>query len=138
MIERFVVDASVAVAWVHPAQATAKTHVLLRSIESGAMAEAPALWPLEVANALLVLVRRGKLKDSERTIALNFLNGLSVKLDYEMATHAFTVVSKLAADHSLSVYDATYLELCLRKKLPLGCKDGPLREAAEKCGVKVL
>jgi predicted nucleic acid-binding protein len=138
LTERFVVDASVAIAWVHPAQATAKTNELLGSVETGAMVEAPALWPLEVANALLVLVRRGKLKDSERTIALSSLNRLSVKLDYEMATHALTVVSKLAAEHSLSVYDATYLELCLRKNLPLGCKDGPLREAAEKCGVKVL
>lgn len=132
------IDASVAIAWVHPAQATAITHELLGSVESGAMVEAPAMWTLEVANALLVLVRRGKLRDSERTIALNSLSRLSIKLDFEMATHAFTVVSNLAAEHSLSVYDATYLELCLRKHLPLGCKDGPLREAAEKAGVKVL
>ena len=132
------VGASVAIAWVHPAQATAETNRLLGSVESGAVVEAPALGPLEVANALLVLVRRGKLKNSERTMALNSLHRLSVKLDYEMATHAFTIVSKLAADHSLSVYDAKYLELCLRKNLPLGCKDGPLREAADKCGVKVL
>lgn len=138
MTDRFVVDASVTIAWVHPAQATAKTNELLGSVETGAMVEAPALWPLEVANALLVLVRRRKLKDSERTSALNSLNRLSVKLDYEMATHVFTTVSELAAEHGLSVYDATYLELCLRKNLPLGCKDGPLREAAEKCGVKVL
>jgi predicted nucleic acid-binding protein len=138
LTERFVIDASVAIAWVHPAQATAITHELLGSVEAGAVVEAPALWTLEVANALLVLVRRGKLKDSERTIALNSLSRLSIKLDFEMATHAFTLVSNLAAEHSLSVYDATYLELCLRKHLPLGCNDGPLREAAEKAGVKIL
>jgi predicted nucleic acid-binding protein len=138
MTEHFVVDASVAIAWVHPAQATAKTDELLGAVEAGSLVEAPALWPLEVANALLVLVRRGKLQDSERTTALNWFTRLSVKLDYEMANLAFTEVSELAAEHGLSVYDTAYLELCLRKKLPFGCKDGPLREAAEKRGVKVL
>lgn len=138
MTEHFVVDASVAIAWVHPAQATAMTDELLGEVEAGSLVEAPALWPLEVANALLVLVRRGKLQDSERTTALNWFKRLSVKLDYEMATLAFAEVSELAAEHGLSAYDTTYLELCLRKNLPLGCKDGPLREAAQKRGVKVL
>ena len=58
MTETFVVDASVAVAWVHPAQATAETQALLAALESGAVVEVPAIWPLEVANALLVLSRR--------------------------------------------------------------------------------
>jgi len=44
----------------------------------------------------------------------------------------------LAVEHRLSIYDAAYLELALRKKLPLGCKDGPLREAAKRCHLKSL
>jgi hypothetical protein len=50
----FVADASVAVAWVHPAQATRATTAMLQSIANGAIVEVPALWPVEVANALLV------------------------------------------------------------------------------------
>jgi predicted nucleic acid-binding protein len=130
----FVVDASVAVAWVHPAQATTETAGMLASLAQGVVLEVPALWPLEVANALTGLERRGKLTKSERQSALEWFRVLPVKLDHEMAGLAFSRLSELAALHTLSVYDAAYLELALRRKLPLGCKDGPLRAAARKCG----
>jgi predicted nucleic acid-binding protein len=130
----FVVDASVAVAWVHPARATTETAGMLASLAQGVVLEVPALWPLEVANALTVLERRGKLTQSERQSALEWFRVLPVKLDHEMAGLAFSRLSELAALHTLSVYDAAYLELALRRKLPLGCKDGPLRAAARKCG----
>jgi len=136
MSTRFVADASVGVAWVHPAQATPQTEAMLQAVYSGAVVEAPALWPLEVANALLVLVRRKKLSASERQRALVALRNLSVELDHDMSSLAFTTLSTLAAEHQLSIYDAAYLELAVRKELPLGCKDGPLREAAKRCHLK--
>jgi len=134
--ERFVADASIGVAWVHPAQATPQTEALLQAVYDGAVVEAPALWPLEIANALLMLVRRKKLSADERQRSLIALQGLSVELDYEMSSLAFAKLSTLAVEHRLTVYDAAYLELALRKKLPLGCKDGPLREAAKRCHLK--
>ena len=136
MSNAFVADASVAVAWVHPAQATEETAALLRAMAAGASIVVPSLWPLEVANALVVLVRRGKLTEVERQSALGWLRGLPVRVDHEAASLAFTNLSELASQHALSVYDATYLELALRQKLPLGAKDGPLRKAALKSGVK--
>jgi len=131
-----VADASIGVAWVHPAQATPQTEALLQAVYDGAVVEAPALWPLEIANALLVLIRRKKLSADERQRSLIALQGLSVELDYEMSSLAFAKLSTLAVEHRLTVYDAAYLELALRKKLPLGCKDGPLREAAKRCHLK--
>ncbi len=122
----------------HPAQATPKSNALLQAIHDGAIIKVPALWPLETANALLVLVRRGKLTEEERRDALSALTGLCAEIDHETASLAFTKLSRLASEHRLSVYDATYLELALRTKLPLACKDGPLREAAKRCGVKLL
>ena len=136
MSERFVADASVTVAWVHPAQATPQTEAMLQAIYDGAVVEAPALWPLEVANALLVLVRQKKLSADERQRSLIALQSLSVELDHEMSSLAFTKLSALAVEHRLSVYDAAYLELAVRKKLPLGCKDGPLHEAAKRCHLR--
>lgn len=65
MTRAFVADASVALGWVHPAQATALTGAMLDAIAEGATLEVPALWPLEVANALLVLERRRKLTRDE-------------------------------------------------------------------------
>ena len=70
MTRAFIADASVAIGWVHPAQATRETSAMLDAIESGSIVEVPALWPLEVANALAVLVRRRKLTEGEREIAL--------------------------------------------------------------------
>jgi len=136
--KEFVVDASIGIAWVHPAQATAQSLALLDAIAAGAVVRAPALWSLETANALLVLRRRGKLTEEERVPALAALAQLSVVLDHDMATLAFGKLSDLATRYALSVYDAAYLELALRKKLPLACKDGPLRTAAKRSRVKLV
>jgi predicted nucleic acid-binding protein len=135
--QSFVADASVAVAWVHPGQATEETAAMLEATAEGATIEVPALWFLEVANALLVLSRRRKLTEPERQTALDWLRGLPIKVDHEGATLAFTALSDLAVEHKLSIYDAAYLELALRRNLVLGCKDGPLRDAAKRCGVTI-
>lgn len=135
MTRTFVADASVAIGWVHPAQATKQTVAMLEAIADGATLEVPALWPLEVANALIVLVRRRKLAEDECQAGLGWLRGLRVRLDYEMTALAFSRLSELAAAHDLSVYDAAYLELAQRRRLVLGCKDGPLRSAAKRAGV---
>ncbi len=132
-----IVDASVAVGWVHPAQATTQTAAMLDAIAEGATLEVPALWPLEVANALTVLVRRRKLREDERQTGLGWLRGLRLRVDHEMASLAFTRLSELATAHQLSVYDAAYLELAQRRKIVLGCKDGPLRKAAKQSGVSL-
>ena len=134
-MQTFVVDASVAIGWVHPAQATPQTESLLEAIADGATVEAPALWPLEVANALMVLRRRRKLTEDERQAGLGWLRRLPLRLDHEMALLAFSRLSELASAHELSVYDASYLELAQRKGLALACKDGPLRKAARQAGV---
>lgn len=135
MTTSFVADASVAVGWVHPAQSTDDTAATLIAIAEGATLEVPALWPLEVANALTVLERRGKLTAAERQIALGWLRGLRVRFDHEMAGLAFSRLSELASTYRLSIYDASYLELAQRRRLPLACKDLPLRAAAKKYGV---
>lgn len=136
-MQAFVADASVAVGWVHPGQATKQTAAMLDAIAEGATLEVPALWPLEVANALTVLVRRRKLSEDERQTGLGWLRGLRLRVDHEMASLAFSRLSELASAHDLSVYDAAYLELALRQKIVLGCKDGPLRKAAKRSGVRL-
>ena len=137
MTRAFVADASVAVAWVHPAQSTVETASMLDAIAEGATLEVPSLWPLEVANALAVLVRRRKLGDDERKAALRWLSGLRTRIDHEAPGLAFSKLSQLADLYELSLYDATYLELAQRRGLVFGCKDGPLRQAAKQSGVQL-
>jgi predicted nucleic acid-binding protein len=133
-----IVDASIAIAWVHPGQATPETDALLTAVGQGVRVFAPALWPLEVANALLTLERRKKLRADERVAGLHAIRALPVTLDHEMSTLAFTDLSQMAGELNLSIYDAAYLELAIRLKQPLACRDGPLVDAAKRRRVKVL
>lgn len=132
-----VVDASMAIAWVHPAQATDESDAWLQRIADGAELVVPSIWPLEVSNALLVLQRRRKLTPAERAAALRAIESLPIRLDYEGAESAFTTLSEIATRETLSVYDAAYLDVAMRRELPLGCKDGPLRTAAARSGVSL-
>jgi len=135
---RWVVDASLGLAWVHPHQATVETDRLLRRLTEGVTLVVPALWFQEMANALLVLERRRKLRAEERREALATLGGLNVTVDFEGATLAFGKVSEMAERCGLSVYDATYVELALRDGLPLGTTDEALRKAARQSGIPLL
>ncbi|HEX6097408.1 MAG TPA: type II toxin-antitoxin system VapC family toxin [Thermoanaerobaculia bacterium] len=135
MSRDFVADASVAIAWVHPAQATGETDAMLERLAEGGSLVVPALWPLEVANALTVLRRRGKLTPGETRTAIEVLRELPVVVDHEAATIAFTRLVELASQHELTIYDATYIELAMRRQLPLASNDAKMKHAAARSGV---
>lgn len=135
MKRSFVVDASVAIAWVHPAQATPETESMLDRLEAGQSIVVPALWPLEVANALTVLRRRRKLTPDEARTAIEIIRELPAVIDHEAAAIAFTLLADLASEHELTVYDATYIELAKRRQLPLASNDARMKEAAIRSGV---
>ena len=131
----WVIDSSVGLAWVHQDQSTPETDKVLVEIEAGASVFVPGLWFLEIANGLLVLQRRKKFTAVERKAALETLGRLNFQLDEEAGRTAFHQVSDLAAAH---VYDAVYLELALRRKLPLASRDEALCKVAKGCRVKLL
>ena len=134
----FVADCSVGIGWVHPTQATELTRRLLEDAKGGATVHVPSIWHLEIANALLVAVRRKLMAESHRQAGLALLGQLKLVVDHETSNVAFSTISDLALKHSLSAYDAAYLELARRKSIPLGSRDEPLKAAAKKSGVKLL
>ena len=138
MSAAFVVDASMAFAWVQPNQASAEAEALLERIEAGVEAVVPSLWFLEVANGLLVAQRRKRVTAPERMLALVRLSALSLTVDEDAARDVFGRTSTLAEQFGLSVYDAAYLEVALRRNLPLGTRDRALRSAAERSGIPEL
>jgi len=138
MSEGFIADSSVGVAWAVHSQASDATDQLLDKVAAGTPLVVPTLWPFEIANSLLVLQRRKKLLAEERDRALDALARLTIAVDDEGCRLAFGTTSELAAEHGLSVYDAAYLELALRRKLPLASRDGALCKAAKDCRVKLL
>ena len=138
MSEGFIADSSVGVAWAVPSQASGATDDLLDAVAAGTPLVVPTLWPLEVANALLVLLRRKRILVPERDRALAALARLPLLVDDESPRLALGRISTLAGEQGLSVYDAAYLELAVRRKLPLASRDQALCRAAQNCRVKLL
>ena len=110
--------------------------LLDRVVETGAFA--PSLWPLEALNGLLTAERRKRVDSRDRHRLAGMLRALPVTLDIETADQAWTTTVRLAERHRLSVYDAAYLELAQRRRLPLASLDADLIKAARALGVALL
>ena len=126
-----VLDASVALAWMLPGEMDAARAEHLIDVVASEGAIVPSHWRLEIVNALLMAERRSRLVP-ERTVALlTRLAALPVAIDPETAARAWDASPALARKHKLSLYDAVYLELAKRKRLPLASFDQQLLRAAE-------
>lgn len=135
--ENFVLDASVALAWCFEDEQSARTDQVLQALEQG-KAIVPAIWLLEVGNALLGAERRGLLTPAETAHFLELLRNLPINVEDTPATRPWSEILSLARLHRLSTYDATYLDLAMRLGLPLATLDAALRQAAQDSGVTVL
>ena len=133
----FVLGCSVTMAWCFEDERTAVTDALLdRLVAEGA--EAPSIWPLEVTNVLIGAARHNRINANAATSAAQRIAALPVLIDLEATRRAWDSVLQLAVRHNLTSYDACYLELALRKALPLATLDKALRRAATVAGVKLL
>jgi predicted nucleic acid-binding protein len=132
-----VVDCSIAVAWCIDDEASPETDALLGRVrdEGGIV---PSLWHLELGNVLLQAERRGRLSARDVTARLEVLHGLPIATDDETPARAWHDVLALARAETLTTYDASYLELALRKGAALATKDRALALAAQRVGVEVL
>ena len=126
----FVPDASATLAWFFQDETSTWTETLLARLKSGDTAIVPKHWPLEVANAFLVAVRRGRV-DRDRTAKFFFdLLSLPIRID---STHGEAMLGQVfayAEQYGLTIYDAAYPELALREGAALATLDNDLRKAA--------
>ena len=132
-----IVDGSVAVAWCFPDEKGEYPESVLDSLAS-AGAVVPSLWSLEVANALLMGERRKRSTPEETAKSVQFLGSLPISVDDATAPQAFGHTLHLARTHNLSTYDASYLELAMRRGLPLASLDEKLKAAATVVGVALF
>jgi predicted nucleic acid-binding protein len=130
----FVLDASITLAWFFEDEADAYADSVEDALAS-AVAVVPALWPLEVANGLLLGERRKRTTEAKVTQFVALLTSLPITMDDETAARAWQESLHLARAHHLPVYDGAYLELALRRGLPLAALDSPLKTAAAAVGV---
>jgi predicted nucleic acid-binding protein len=137
MSAAFVVDASVAMTWLFRDEATLQTSMLLRRLDVES-ALVPALWFVELTNVIAMAERRGRISASATASFLSDLAQLDIETDPQAPERAFEFLLPLCRAHQLTSYDAVYLELALRRHLPLATLDEQLRKAARKLDVKVL
>lgn len=134
----WVFDASVTMAWCFDDERTPQTEALFDRLIQGSEAVVPQIWPLEVLNVLILAGRRGRITSDKRAEFLALMNSAPIRIDDETITRASSETLALAEAHRLTIYDATYLEVALRHKLPLATLDKELRAAATAAGVPLL
>ena len=124
-------------AWVYSESVTPEIHeVYARLAADGAWV--PGLWRLEVANVLEMGARKGRTDAAFRDQTLADLAEWPVKTDRETDRRAWSSILRLAVEHRLTLYDAAYLELAVRRGMPLATLDGDLGRAAHAHGVALL
>jgi predicted nucleic acid-binding protein len=131
----FVLDASVAVSWCFEDESSSYTESALDFLTFGGRGIAPAIWPEEVVNALLVGERRRRVSAMKVDNFLDRLAKYPIEVRREPPQTIFQSVPQVARRFNLAAYDASYLELAMREGLPLATLDTQLRAAARKAGV---
>jgi predicted nucleic acid-binding protein len=133
-----VLDASVALAWTFEDESSpyANYAVGLLASRRGVV---PSIWPLEVINGLLSSFKRGRVDEAAAARLLTILHRLPLDIDQASSNMpSGQRMLELGARYSLSSYDASYLELAMRRGLPLATQDERLANAATAAGVEIL
>ena len=136
---RFVLDASVALRWFLWNPVPAYAREVRRLMLDGARAVVPALWHLEMASGLALAERRGILTapDVDQSLGdVERLLGQAIESDSALVSARQALATARA--FRLSGYDAVYLDLARRERLPIATLDRELRAAATQAGVALL
>jgi len=134
---KFVLDNSIAMRWLlndrEPSTQDYARKVLDLLIEGGT-ALVPNLWALEAANVIVKALKKAAVTQADASQFIALLGELDIQLDAQTHDHALGDTLSLAKQYGLSSYDAAYLELALRKGIPLATIDKELGDAANKAG----
>ncbi len=133
----FVLDTSMTMTWCFEDETSPVAEQVLDRLRAEG-AQVPSLWPVEVANAVLVGERRNRMNEARLAAFLRLLRALPITIEEVEWSNVLGPVRGLARDQRLSVYDASFLELALRSGLPLATADRRIRAAAERVGVELL
>ncbi len=137
MSAAFVVDCSIAMAWLFHDEATPKTTALLHRLATQT-ALVPGWWFIEITNVLALAERKGRITPAQSDAFIADLSQLGIERDDEAPARAFTHLLGLCRRHRLTSYDAIYLDLAVRRTLPLATLDDDLCKTAKQLGVGLL
>jgi predicted nucleic acid-binding protein len=137
-LRAFVLDASIALGWMLDRPVPARASQARKFIIAGAIPVVPGLWRHEVSNAVVMSERRGRLTADQVKMVTADLEEFSDAVEVDPLVVRASVLIETARQTSLTVYDATYLELASRRKLPLATLDDKLREATRRAGLELV
>lgn len=137
MEKSFVIDNSVVMSWCFKDQANPYADSILAKLTE-AVAYVPSVWSLEVVNVLLAAERKKCISEADSVHFISLLSQLPIVVEYESPEKAMKDLLGSARAQSLSSYDASYLDLAMRKGLPLATLDEKLRKAAKSTKVALL
>jgi predicted nucleic acid-binding protein len=132
-----VLDVSLSCAWCFADEASVEAWAILERLHT-ARAHVPSLWLWETGNVLVQAERRGRISAAAIRTFLGLLESLPISIDQPTIDSTWHDTLALARSHRLTSYDAAYLELALRRSLPLASRDRALQSAARLEGVPLL
>jgi predicted nucleic acid-binding protein len=132
----FILDCSISASWCLKDESNDEANKILDHLEE-IRALVPSIWPVEMANVLVVAERRGRISAADAARAIEILLCLPIETDNSNLEN-LGLIRLLAREHKLSAYDASYLELAQRTGFPIATLDHAIQAAARKCGVSLF
>lgn len=130
-------DNSVVMAWCFEDEIRPYADFVLGSLKN-MTAIVPSIWPLEVGNVLTVAERKKRLNEAASNKFIALLSELPIILDQEPLERMLREILSLARKNQLSTYDASYLDLAMKRGLPIATLDDRLIAAALQNDVRVM
>jgi len=134
-VTRFVLDASVVMAWCFEEEGGPDTDAILDRLDDG-VALVPQVWSFEIANVLAAAERRGRITADQSERFIQFLRPLPITIDGTVSELSELLSATRAS--RLTAYDAAYLALSIAHRLPLATRDRAQAKAARQAGVELL
>jgi predicted nucleic acid-binding protein len=136
-VSDLVLDASLALQWFLEDEADRQYGLGVLASLSSKRAMVPILWFYEVGNGLLMAYRRKRITFDQIDGFLTRLKALPIEAAHQLPIELLELLA-LAQKHNLTNYDAAYLALAMRSRLPLATTDADLRRAAAAAGVEIV
>lgn len=131
----FLLDASLTLSWFFEDERNEFAEAVKQSLRQ-TDANVPALWLAEVANALIVAERRGRISASTLKRAPEVLQRLPIQISH--GDPLMRDLTTIARKHALSAYDAWYVWVAREKRLPIATLDARLERACHNEGVRTF
>ena len=134
----FVLDASVALAWLIARPVAPYAVRIQHLLLSGSRALVPSVWPLEIASGFVTAERRGMLTHSDTVQLLQNLDVALQSVDVRLEAISMRRLIATARAARLTAYDAAYLDLARDQQLPIATLDRSLAQAANQAGIPLV